>query len=313
MRRRRRMVMADEGGEHFWPAFTDLTATVALILFVLVLLAYLQNLMNARNLTRARAELSRTEERLGLSQQKVDGAEQRLRLLAAEIEAGQTQLRLSESKVEQQQQVIADSNRELAEVRAQLRGIALLRVSTLQRVKVSLEAELRRQGESAAKASIGENGNIVLSESLLFETDSASIKPEGKPFLDSLAGALLTVLQEPQVRDSIDVVLVQGHTDARGESDYNRELSARRANAVLDYLFRTRRELERDFGRYFASSAYSEFRPLSEGSTSAELRKNRRIEISVVLRDASIQEVIDTYMQNIDASLQKAQPPDAAP
>lgn len=300
--------MAEESGENFWPAFTDLTATVALILFVLVLLAYIQNLMSARNLDRARTELSTTEERLGLSQQQVQAAERRLRMLAAEIEAGQSQLRLSEEKVAEQQQVIAESNQELAQVRAQLRGIALMRLSTLQKVKASLEAELRRQGESTTKASIGENGNIVLSESLLFETDSATIKAEGRPFLDSLGGALLTVLREAQVRDSIDVVLVQGHTDERGETDYNRELSARRANAVLDYLFRATPILERDYGRYFASSAYSEFRPLTDGRTRADLAKNRRIEISVVLRDASIREVIDSYMQNIDESLRQGSP-----
>ncbi|MDD9968082.1 MAG: OmpA family protein [Myxococcales bacterium] len=305
MRRRRRLFLADEGTENFWPAFTDLTSTIALILFVLVLLAYIQNLLNARNLERARAELAATMERLGASQQKVDKAERRLRRLAAEIEAGQDQLRLSELKVQQQEQVISDSSRELSEVRAQLRGIALLRLSTLQKVKTSIEAEMGRQGQHATKASIGPNGNIVLDESLLFEIDSATIKRGAKPFLDSLAGALLAVLGDFQVRESIDVVLVQGHTDARGTTTYNRELSARRSNAVLNYLFAARPELEREHGRYFASSAYSEFRPINPGKGEAAMRENRRIEISVVLRDSSIREVIDGYMRNIDPALRE--------
>ena len=308
MARRRRLLLEDEATDNFWPAFTDVTSTIALILFVLVLLAYIQNLLNARNLARARTTLVETEERLGASQQKVDAAERRLRLLAAEIEAGQSRLRLSETKVAEQQQVISESNRELDAVRAQLRGIAVLRLSMLEKVKASIEAELGKTGQPAAKASIGENGNIVLNESLLFETNSAKIKPEGKPFLDSLASALEGVLRDSSIRNNIDVVLVQGHSDKRGTTAYNRDLSARRANAVLNHLFAARPTLERQYGRYFASSAYSEFRPINPGESEAAMRENRRIEISVVLRDASVREVIDQYMKNIDEALQAHEP-----
>lgn len=307
MRKRRRLFLDEDSPENFWPSFTDLTSTIALILFVLVLLAYIQNLLNTRNLARARAELTATMERLGASQQKVDSAEKRLRLLAAEIEAGQAQLRLSETKVQQQQQVISESNRELSEVRTQLRGIAVLRLSMLQKVKDSIETELQKSGKQAPKASIGENGNIVLDESLLFESNSHTIKRDGKPFLDSLADAFIKVLQDPQVRKNIDVILVQGHTDKRGTVTYNRELSAKRANAVLDYMFESRPVLGKDYGRYFASSAYSEFRPINEGSNEAAMRENRRIELSVVLRDSSVREVIDDYMHNIDDALRVPQ------
>ena len=313
MRRRKRMLVENEATDNFWPAFTDLTSTIALILFVLVLLAYIQNLLNTRNLARARAQLVATMERLGASQQEVTDAEKRLRQLAAEIEAGQSQLRLSETKVQQQQQVISESNRELSEVRAQLRGIAVLRLSMLQKVKNSIEAELKKSDKQAPQASIGENGNIVLDESLLFESNSYTIKPDGKPFLDSLANALLKVLSDPQVRTNIDVVLVQGHTDHRGTVTYNRELSARRANAVLDYLFQTRPTLGKDYGRYFASSAYSEFRPINPGKSEAAMRENRRIEISVVLRDAKVREVIDDYMRNIDDALRVPHEPAGHP
>jgi chemotaxis protein MotB len=56
--------------------------------------------------------------------------------------------------------------------------------------------------------------------------------------------------------------------------------------------------LARHYGSYFASIAYSEFRPLSTGKTEAAYAQNRRIEISVVLRDAGIRSVIEEYMKN---------------
>ena len=73
------------------------------------------------------------------------------------------------------------------------------------------------------------------------------------------------------MRENVDVVLVQGHTDERGTVAYNRELSAKRANAVLNYMFEANPSLEQTYGGYFASSAYSEFRPVDSTETEAAL------------------------------------------
>jgi len=146
---------------------------------------------------------------------------------------------------------------------------------------------------------VADNGNILINESLVFEYNSYTIKPEGKRLLASLAQAFARVLADPAVRENVDVILVQGHTDERGTTAYNRELSAKRANAVLNYMFETDRALEQSYGAYFASSAYSEFRPLNPAKTEAAYEQNRRIEISVVLKDASVRGVIDEYMRTV--------------
>jgi chemotaxis protein MotB len=109
------------------------------------------------------------------------------------------------------------------------------------------------------------------------------------------------VLADANVRENIDAITIQGHTDERGPASFNRDLSAKRANAVLDYLFETNRALENIYGSYFASSAYSEFRPINLAKTEAAYEQNRRIEISVVLKDAHVRKVIDEYMGGADA------------
>jgi chemotaxis protein MotB len=310
MRNRQRLMLSDEGTENFWPSFTDLISTIAMILFVLVLLAYIQNLISGKNLEHVRNELKQSLARLQGSQQQLKTADQRLRLLAAEIRAGQTQLELSQSKVEQQQSVIAEANRKLGEVQAQVQGIAVLRLDVLQKVKQSIDAQLSANAPpGAGLARIAENGNIVIDESLVFEFNSHTIKPAGKRFLDMLANAFANVLADPTVRQNIDVVLVQGHSDERGSIAYNRELSAKRADTVLNYMFDTNKSLEETYGSYFASSAYSESRPLNLGKNEAAYQQNRRIEISVVLKDAGIRDLIDQYMRNLDPLFQTpAQP-----
>jgi chemotaxis protein MotB len=306
-------MLTDEGTENFWPSFTDLISTIAMILFVLVLLAYIQNLISGKNLEHIRAELEHTRLRLAGSQQQIERAGSKLRTLAAEIEAGQAQLRSSQARIEEQQAVITDSNRELTDVRSRLQGIAVLRLDVLQKVKQSIDTQLKAAGKNSATAArIAENGNIVIDESLVFESNSHTIKSAGKPFLNMLANAFANVLEDANVRENIDVILVQGHTDTRGTVAYNRELSAKRANVVLDFMFDSNKTLEESYGSYFASSAYSEFRPVDPGTTEAAYQQNRRIEISVVLKDAGTREVIDHYMQNQNPALRPA-PGNAAP
>jgi outer membrane protein OmpA-like peptidoglycan-associated protein len=66
--------------------------------------------------------------------------------------------------------------------------------------------------------------------SIGFDFDSAEILQDSYRTLDTLAEALKS--------DDLykSRFLINGHTDAKGDEDYNLELSERRANAVVQYL-----------------------------------------------------------------------------
>ncbi len=63
-----------------------------------------------------------------------------------------------------------------------------------------------------------------------FDFDSARLQNVSKPLLENLAAAMATE------RLSNTRFLVQGHTDAKGTAAYNEALSARRAQAVAEFL-----------------------------------------------------------------------------
>lgn len=304
MRRRRRLLSDDASLQDLWPSFTDVTSTIALILFVLVLLAYVRNLISGK-------QLDAYAQQIATSEKKLSALSIELQRTNRQISIGQAQLSASQLKLEEQQGIILESHRELDSLRSRLSGIALLRVEVLNKVKQSIEGVLG--GESSAGAPlvlIGDNGNIIISEGLVFEYNSFAIKPEGVPLLNTLASALESVLGDPEVREFVDAIVVQGHTDDRGSATFNRDLSAKRANAVLDYLFSANANLEQSYGSYFAASAYSEFRPLDTTPSEAAYERNRRIEVSVVLKDANVRKVIDQYMQSVPTP---AAPPGAQP
>ncbi len=285
MRHRRSLLTEQEGtiGE-IWPAFTDVMSTMAMILFVLVLLAYVENLISAK-------QLDAFQRRIAASQLQLRSLQEVLARTSAEVAA-------SQQKLQAQDAVIANSNRELDTLRAQLSSIAVLRVSVLDKLKQAIEAELGANSGKGALVTVGDNGVLVINVSLVFEYGSYAIKSDARPVLDSLARALGKLLADPDVRNNIDTILIQGHTDERGSSSYNWDLSAKRATSVLDYMFESNKTLAGSYGSYFAASAYSKFRPIDTAKTEGAYRQNRRIEIAVVPKDANVRKVIDDYMKS---------------
>lgn len=71
---------------------------------------------------------------------------------------------------------------------------------------------------------------VTLDLSIQFDFDSARLLATSKPLLDNLAVAMNSE------RLAALNFRVEGHTDAKGQSDYNLVLSRRRAQAVVDYL-----------------------------------------------------------------------------
>jgi chemotaxis protein MotB len=314
MRARRRLIAEDESLQHVWPSFADVTSTMALIMFVLVLLSYVRNLIANQELTAYQAEIARSEEKLRVL--SLD-----LARTGQEIATGRARLALSEGELAVQRTLLAENARELETLRSRLSSIALLRVGVLDKVKTAIEAVLSAPSGGAPSGGaptgaaplvrIGDNGNIVINEGLVFEYNSFAIKPEGKQLIATLSRALEGVLGDANVRDYVDAIVVQGHTDDRGSSSFNRELSAKRANAVLDDMFATNPALEQAYGSFFAASSFSEFRPLDTGGTEPAFERNRRIEISVVLKDATIPKLIEQYMEAAREGAAPDEPPGA--
>ena len=113
-----------------------------------------------------------------------------------------------------------------------------------------------------------------MEDSVLFATDSATIRPGAAATLEALADYLRA---NPGVRVAID-----GHTDSRGTDAHNDALSLRRADAVraaFDDMGVTRAR--------FSVRGFGESQPVASNATAAGMRQNRRVEITLLGRRAS--------------------------
>ncbi|MDQ2087121.1 OmpA family protein [Herbivorax sp. ANBcel31] len=308
MKTRRRNFKSVDETPNFWPSFTDVMSTIALVLFFLMLLAYIQNMVTGNNLLHnilkleeKQLELENVEHQLGL--QKIELEETR-----AEADRIGNDLAISQREIDEQNEIIARSNLELEELRTKLEAIAVLRLDILEKVKQSIESELGRTTDSGEElVTIGENANIIINESLVFASNSYNIKPEGRELLEQFAIAFEKILDDRDIRSYIDSINIEGHTDEVGTPAYNRELSTKRSGEVVNYLMSSNPELERKYARYFATVGFSEFRPIALGSTETARQRNRRIEIKIAIKDSSIQDILDDYLYETSERLQSIQ------
>lgn len=115
------------------------------------------------------------------------------------------------------------------------------------------------------------NGDFLvvrMPDDILFDVDSAAVKPTLRADLTTLAANL------QRYPDS--TIQVVGHTDNTGTSAYNQDLSERRASAVSQVLIGAGVNAGR-----IASSGLGETQPLATNLTPEGRALNRRVDITI--------------------------------
>lgn len=137
----------------------------------------------------------------------------------------------------------------------------------------SAQSEAERAYGEAQRAAKGKLlYEITLSnDKVNFAFNAAELSDDARVLVDELA--------EKVKADNRGLwIEVEGHTDATGDSVYNKELGAKRAEAVRDYLYRTHGiPLHR-----VAVYSFGEEQPVADNATSDGRSRNRRVVVKVL-------------------------------
>jgi outer membrane protein OmpA-like peptidoglycan-associated protein len=130
------------------------------------------------------------------------------------------------------------------------------------------EQELRQiEGVEVSRPSEGEI-EVRLTSDILFDVDSAALRPESRATLRDLAA---NFAQYPT-----NVIEVEGHTDSTGSDEHNMQLSQNRANSVREYLVN-----QGVTSRNVTARGYGESQPKASNNTPEGRQLNRRVEINI--------------------------------
>lgn len=123
----------------------------------------------------------------------------------------------------------------------------------IQQQKVQMEVSQKINSE-LQKANIQANidkmsGDLKISDVELFELNSYILSDNGKKLLDKLAPIYInSIFADKELAEQIQYIVVQGHTDSQMFAGVtskdeqflrNMDLSLKRANAVMEYMFKT--------------------------------------------------------------------------
>jgi len=128
--------------------------------------------------------------------------------------------------------------------------------------------ELEEEMDDVTVQRVEEGIAVSFDSGILFDFDSAALRQEGKDNLRSLAKNIS--------RDKDTTLMIVGHTDSRGDEDYNLSLSDRRAQSASTFMISEGLASSR-----IETVGRGEYEPLSENETDAGRQKNRRIEVAI--------------------------------
>jgi outer membrane protein OmpA-like peptidoglycan-associated protein len=135
--------------------------------------------------------------------------------------------------------------------------------------------EIEQNVPGAIVERVGEGIQVTFPSGLLFDFDSDVVRRDAATNLNNLASNL------SKYGDSN--LMIAGHTDAVGSSEYNQGLSERRAESASRYL------AAQGVTRHIATVGLGEREPVGSNSTEAGRQQNRRIEIAIYA-SATLQE-----------------------
>ncbi len=174
------------------------------------------------------------------------------------------------------------ANQRNAQQLAQLRDQYAMQQQQLQASEAArIEAQKRAEQAAADLARIAtvkqeSRGMVItLSGGVLFASGQATLLPQAQAKLSEVATALTQ--QDKEAR-----IVVEGYTDSQGKEAFNLDLSARRAQAVRDYLASHGVATDR-----ITSQGLGPARPVADNKTAEGRANNRRVEIVVQPKQAS--------------------------
>lgn len=146
-------------------------------------------------------------------------------------------------------------------------------------------------------------GQVHISDLELFEINSYNLSANGKKYLDKFIPIYInTIYSNGKLSNKISNVIIQGHTDSQTyaglnskeeQFSKNMDLSLKRANAVAEYLFKTKynKSYTDKLTKHLVVEGKSYAEPIVVNGKE-DYNKSRRVELKLVLKENNIQDFL---------------------
>ncbi len=170
---------------------------------------------------------------------------------------------------------------------------ALVEELDITKVKIKSLTGIRIKVVSKLRQKLGKNididknsGAIRFSSNILFEQNKYKLKESSKKELSSaLQSYIDTLLFDKDIRQHIDQIIIEGHTNSDGSYLYNLELSQKRALEVMKFLYKNNPKNSALLREYISASGRSYANLISSKNGIENKDASRRIEIKFRIKN----------------------------
>ncbi len=313
-RRSGRGPRSGDSGSH-WISYSDMMASLLLVFVLAVVYSVYQYYsmleIKTQQLNEQKAELDRAtitlvqrEEELEAANVTLMGKQEELAAIQIQLDQQENDLHAAQSALktkEEEQALLQLALQEQADKLAAMQTVLdaqkaemltyQKRIDDMIGIRTKIIQELSQALKKAnLKADVDKTtGDIVLQSTVFFESNSSTIKDEGRQLLSRFLPVYLGVLMQPEYVDYVGEIIIEGHTDDQGTYMTNLKLSQNRALSVAEYCLSILRSNQVDKfqdlltakGRSFSDLIYNK-----NGTVNRDA--SRRVEFKFRLKDTEM-------------------------
>lgn len=279
----------------YWQSYSDMMAALLLV-FILIIAVTLSVYKEKRdNLEVANLQLEKAQHELLLSQEELEASKIELELSMEQLEDANATVHMTKEELDAAYLAIDKAQEELRATKSQLEDIVGIRTDII--------GELQNRFANSAMKVDEQTGSITFSSDVLFHYNSANLTTESQETLKECVPLYLGVLLQSQFRPYIAEIIIEGHTDTKGDYQSNMTLSYNRANSVARFCLDSKNGLNEtqieQLQKILTINGRSWSNPIyMENSTEVDMDASRRVEIKFRLKEdemiEKITEVLDS-------------------
>lgn len=186
--------------------------------------------------------------------------------------------------VSEQQEVVAEQQAVMEQQQEQLDKLIGVRSELIEALKNEFnDTDLRVAVDP-------QTGSITFDSSILFDFNKYELKTSGKEFLEKFLPRYLSVLLSSDYKEYISEIIIEGHTDTKGDYLMNLELSQKRALSVASFCLDDKSgilpsEDVQELRNIVTANGRSYSNPIYNDDGTVNMDASRRVEFKFRLRD----------------------------
>ncbi|EAH8201756.1 OmpA family protein [Campylobacter lari] len=307
---------------NFWIAYADLMAGLLFIFILLIGAIVVKYVLTQSDLKAIKENLQKQELRLKENKEELSQKEDILKNLNQKLHSTSDTLNniskqkqeleanvssyvklnqdLNSSLDEKDQQIFAllerlnkkdeeikELENNFEEAKSKIKELGLIKENTIKNLQAKIDSNITLDANSGA---------IVLPSEVLFDSNSFTLRAQAKENLKNILTQYFDgILKDENTLNSIESIVIEGHTDSAGSYIYNLDLSQKRAYAVMSFIHSFYKDPRLQKLLMASGRSYSDV-IMKDGKEDKEA--SRRIEIKFNINTNNALQKVEKYLDS---------------